>query len=428
MSNCRVCKKRKLNPLFNLGDQFISNFLKFKDLNKADRSALKLGICRKCNLVQLFDTYDQKKMYQKYWYISGINETMVEELNSIVVEAKNFVHLKPGDCVLDIASNDGTLLLKYPKYINCVGIDPSDIAKKSKNYKNNLKLINNFFNFKYLKKYKKKFKIISNIAMFYDANDPKKFLKDVKLLLAKDGLAIIQISYTPLLLKCNEIGVISHEHLCYYTFETLKNVLEKSKFQILDIKLNENNGSSIRVFFTHSECKIYNIFPQNKLFIGEQNKKSIENYEKLMRFNKTSYYLKFAKNLDKLKEKTMKWLLRQKKLRKKVIGYGASTKGNVVLQYYKIDNSLIKYIAERNPSKYNLYTPGSKIKIISEEQARNMKPDFLFVFPWFFIKSIVEREYKILKNGTKIIIPQPDLTEIFLNKNNHLCRKIINIV
>lgn len=116
------------------------------------------------------------------------------------------------------------------------------------------------------------------------------------------------------------------------------------------------------------------------------------------------------------------------KIKKKVLGYGASTKGNVVLQYYKIDNSLIKYIAERNPSKYNLYTPGSKIKIISEEQARNMKPDFLFVFPWFFIKSIVEREYIILKNGTKIITPQPDLTEIFLNKNNHLCRKIINIV
>lgn len=425
MSSCRICKK-KLSKLIDFGNQFVSNFTKFKDLTKIDRSSLKLGICSSCKLVQLFKTYNQKKMYRKYWYISGVNEVMIDELGSIVKDCLNFINIKKGDAVLDIASNDGTLLSNYSKDISCIGIDPSDIARKSKKYRRNLKLINNFFDKKYFKKFKGKFKIVTNVAMFYDSDNPSKFLKDLKFVLANDGIGLIQISYTPLMLKCNEFGVISHEHVCYYTFETLNKLLKKCGLKVFDVKLNDSNGASIRVFFTHSNAKLENFIPLNKIFIGDQNISAIKEYEKKMKFNEIKYYKNFVEKINSLKIKTLRWLKLQSRLNKIVIGYGASTKGNVLLQYYKIDNQLIKYIAERSKIKFGLYTPGSKIKIISENHARKLKPDYLFILPWFFTKSIIDREHKLIKNGAKIICPQPDLTEISLDKKGSIARKILS--
>ena len=179
---CRICKKTNIDLVIDFGNQHVSNFTKnINDAKKVDVESLKLGICKKCKTVQLFKTYSQKKMYQKYWYISGINEIMINELSTVVENAKEFISLKPGDYVLDIASNDGTLLQNYSSKINCYGVDPSDIAKKSKKYKKNIKLINRFFDEDTFKSsFKKKFKIITVIAMFYDSDDPVKFLKNLQ--------------------------------------------------------------------------------------------------------------------------------------------------------------------------------------------------------------------------------------------------------
>tara|TARA_Y100000590_G_C15733065_1_gene1017709 strand:- start:664 stop:1983 length:1320 start_codon:yes stop_codon:yes gene_type:complete len=424
---CRICKKTNIDLVIDFGNQHVSNFTKnINDAKKVDVESLKLGICKKCKTVQLFKTYSQKKMYQKYWYISGINEIMINELSTVVENAKEFISLKPGDYVLDIASNDGTLLQNYSSKINCYGVDPSDIAKKSKKYKKNIKLINRFFDEDTFKSsFKKKFKIITVIAMFYDSDDPVKFLKNLHKFLADDGIAIIQISYTPLMLKCNEFGVISHEHLCYYTFQTLKRVLNKCNFNIIDAKINENNGASIRVICTKKKLNINNSFPLNKVYIGQQNIESIENYEQKLGFNKVNYYKTFRNRINKLKLKTLKWFKKQKKLSKLIIGYGASTKGNVLLQYYGINQEYMKFIAERSKNKFNLYTPGTCIKIISEAKARKLKPDYLFVLPWFFLKSFIMREQKLLKKGTKIIVPQPQLYEISMDKKSNIVRRFI---
>jgi NDP-4-keto-2,6-dideoxyhexose 3-C-methyltransferase len=407
---CRITGER-LTFCFDLGNQYVTGFSKKSNLHKYERSPLKVGMGKKSKLLQLYESYPPEKMYREYWYKSGINETMVNELKGIVRSAKDYVKLNEGDTVLDIASNDGTLLKNYENSVKKIGIDPCNIAKNSKFYQNkNVKFSNNFFTKKnYLSLTKKKSKIITAIAMFYDLENPIKFLKDVKSILSKDGIGIIQIGYTPLMFASNEFGFISHEHICYYTLKNISDLLKNTGLEIFNVITNDINGGSIRVYFCHKNSKKLLKCPLNLLDIGQLNLQSFLNYEKILKLDKISTYVKFTKKIDGLKAKTIKWLKEQKKKKKLVIGYGASTKGNVLLQYYNITSELLPYIADRMPAKHGLVTVGTNIPIISENEMRKMKPDYLLALPWFFIKSFEEREKKLLNQGTKFVLPLPDL-------------------
>ena len=407
---CRISGKQLVEVL-DLGHQYISDFVPKGMEKKVETSSLKLGICEDTKLLQLFDTYSQEKIYRKYWYKSGVNEKMIEELKSIVLSSQKFIKLSNSDCVVDIASNDGTLLNFYDENIDCIGFDPSDVAKKSENYIKNKLLVNDFFNAASFNKIsKKKAKVISCISMFYDLENPKKFLSDVKEILDDNGILIVQLGYMPLMMDLNEFGYISHEHLCYYTFKNLLDLFDGENFEIFDVDINDCNGGSIRMYITH-KGKTNNLkCPSNLINIGSLKVDSLLLKETKGNYNQLETFVKFKDRIEKLKKETIDWLNEQKKMGKKVIGYGASTKGNVLLQYYNIDQDLLPYIAERSPEKFGLCTPGTGIPIISEDEMRSMKPDYLFALPWFFISNFIEREKKlILENGTKFVIPQPSL-------------------
>lgn len=407
---CRVTGE-KLTYCFDLGNQYVTGFAKESKLKKFEKSSLKVGIGKKSKLLQLYESYSPEKMYREYWYKSGVNELMVNELKNIVDCTKDFVKLLKGDVVLDIASNDGTLLKNYDKDIYKIGIDPCNIAKQAKFYKgNNVKFLNSFFTKQeYLKLTKKKSKIITAIAMFYDVEKPVTFLKDIKDILANDGIGIIQMGYTPLMFASNEFGFISHEHICYYTLKNINDLLKKVGLEIFNVETNQTNGGSIRVYFCHKNSKKLLTCPLNLLDIGNLNLQALLNYEKVLKLDKVSTYKKFTKKIDNLRTKTRKWLIDQKKKGKLVVGYGASTKGNVLLQYYNITPDLLPYIADRMPGKHGLVTVGTKIPIISEAKMRKMKPDYLLALPWFFIKNFEEREKDLLKRGTRFVLPLPDL-------------------
>jgi SAM-dependent methyltransferase len=407
---CRISGKQLVEVL-DLGNQYISDFVQKGMEKQVETSSLKLGICENSKLLQLFDTYSQEKIYRKYWYKSGVNEKMIEELKSIVLSSQRFIKLSDSDCVVDIASNDGTLLNFYNENIQCIGFDPSDVAKKSKNYNKNKILINDFFNsVSFNRISKKKAKIISCISMFYDLEDPKTFLYEVKEILDENGIFVIQLGYMPLMMELNEFGHISHEHLCYYTFKNLIDLLDSQNFEVFDVDINDCNGGSIRMYITHKGEKTKLKCPSNLINIGNLKLQSLLLQEIKGNYSQLETYIKFKNRIEKLKNETVNWLNDQKKQGKKVIGYGASTKGNVLLQYYSIDQDLLPYIAERSPEKFGLCTSGTGIPIISEDEMRNMKPDYLFALPWFFISNFIEREKKLMQdNGTKFVIPQPSL-------------------
>ncbi|MBN2126847.1 MAG: class I SAM-dependent methyltransferase [Candidatus Diapherotrites archaeon] len=404
IKECRVCKKKELTHILSLGNQFISDFTETGE--GKTKIPLDLVLCNAeengCGLLQLKHNIPGELMYKEYWYQSGINQTMKTALADITEKAEKIIKLNENDLVLDIGCNDGTLLRSYKsKTIFLTGFEPSNIFKYAK--EGNAKIINDYFNFEaYEKEFgNKKAKIITSIAMFYDLPDPNKFVSDIKKILDEKGLWIIQMSYLPLMIEQNAFDNICHEHLEYYSLSALEFLLHKHELEIFDAELNDVNGGSFRVYIQHKN----NGFKE--LTENKGNLEKLRGKEKEMNLNSKKTYEEFAERVELLKQKLIEFIKKEKQKGKKIYAYGASTKGNVLLQYYGLDYNLIDGAAERNPIKYGKKTIGTKIPIISEEEARK-KADYFLVLPWHFIKEFIERENEFLEKGGKFILPLPE--------------------
>tara|TARA_Y100000590_G_scaffold468532_1_gene651606 strand:- start:191 stop:1165 length:975 start_codon:yes stop_codon:yes gene_type:complete len=321
---------------------------------------------------------------------------------------KKKILLKDGDIVLDIASNDGTLLKNYKSKIKKIGIDPI-LSKYKNSYPINSIKISNYFNKKeIIKKIKnKKIKIITTVAVFYDIENPNKFVSNIKDLLHSNGIWVLEQSYFPKLIKNNAYDSFCHEHVTYFCTKQIEILLNKFELRIIDASFNEMNGGSIRLFITHKDSNIRSVH------------KNIDTLNKMENKHFSNFLLNlknFKKNIKKSKEDLIKKIKYIKKNKKIVHIYGASTKGNVILQYCSISHKEIQFASDRNKNKWGKYTPGSNIKIISEKTSRKINPDYYLVMPRHFIKEFIKRERKYLKNGGKFLFPLPKLKEISIRK------------
>ena len=399
---CRNCKKNNFKYLFSLGNLFFTGrFGKFKN-SKIPKGKITIVKCDSCNLVQLDKKFNPKLLYGKdYGYRSGINQTMTDHLSKISYKLSKIVKLKKYDQVLDIASNDGTLLNSYyKKDIIKIGIDPT-INKFTKYYKNINHKVSDFFSYSVFKKLKlkKRNKIITACAVFYDLDNPNKFLKDIsKILEKKDGIFYLEFQDLLSIIKNLLFDTICHEHLEYYSLSIVSKMIENNDLKLIDVEKNDINGGSLSLIIAHKET----IYRQNKIKITKILKE-----EKKYKLSSKKTFDIFFKKVSHLKTKLNKFIKKIINEKKVIHGYGASTKGNVLLQYFNIDNNMIKFIADRNPLKKNLYTPGTKIQIITESRSRKINPDYYFVLPWHFKNEILKREISIRKNGTKFIFPLP---------------------
>jgi len=400
IKHCLLCKNKKLKEIFSLGNLFVSNFVKKKDIKKGAKAPLKLLYCNKCTLIQLSHIAPQELMYKGfYWYRSGITKTMRAGLKNIFAESLKHVKLTKNDVVLDIGANDGTLLKFYKeKNIKTIGCDPAKNLKKLLK-KNCTYAINDFWskenlNRILLKNRLTKPKIITAIGMFYDLPDPNKFIKDACDSLHEDGVFIAQLMCLKSMIEKNDLGNICHEHIEFYSLKSIKFLFEKNGMEIFKIEENDINGGSYRIYckkFRRGSIKLPN-----------------ENVLMLMKA--------FIKRVKKNKNLITKFINKKIREKKKVYLYGASTKGNTVLQYYGLNYKTIPYAAERSPAKWGRYTIGTGIKIISEEMARKLKPDYFLVTPWSFINEFIKREKKWLKNGGRFILPFPKFKLIKFNE------------
>ena len=402
MKNCRSCKSSKLVNLFSLGNMsFTGKFPKNKEVN-IKKTKLSLVICSKCSLVQLDRNYNLKYLYNPdYGYRTGINKTMIKHMVSIKEILSSKSNLNPGDHVLDIASNDATLLNCYNKNTIKVGVDPL-VNKYIKYYKNVNHKIPDFFPSKKIlkKKLNDKFKIITALSVFYDAKDPNQFLTGVNKILREDGIFLLEHADLLSIIKLKMFDTICHEHLYYYSTKVIINLALKNNLRVFDLKKNNINGGSTQYFI----CKKKSKYKTNHKVINKVLKE-----EKKYKLEKKQTFLNFFDEINIIKSKTVKYLQSIVLKNKQIHGYGASTKGNVLLQYFNIDKNYINFISDRNPRKNNHYTPGTKIKIISESKSRKLLPDYYFVLPWHFKDEILKRENKIRKKGCKFIFPLPRL-------------------
>ena len=398
IKKCRLCSNKKFLRIHDFGNHYVSNFVSKNNIKKGIRAPLNLIYCNNCKLLQLEHSAPQEIMYKKfYWYRSGVTNTMKVALKDIFLKIKKMSLLEKGDTILDIGANDGTLL-KYFKNsgFTTIGCEPAKNLTKELKLNSNY-IINDFWKFKYLKdildKYRlKKPKVITAIGMFYDLENPSKFISDAAKSLDDDGIFVAQLMCLNSMIKQNDLGNVCHEHLEFYSYRTLKFLFENNGFKIMKIEENEINGGSYRIF-----CK-------------KNIKKSIVYKEK----TSLNDIKKFVKRVKENKKKCLNFLEKCQIKGENVFIYGASTKGNTLLQYYGINSKMISYAAERSPEKWGKFTIGTGIKIISEKKARNLNPNYFFVMPYGFIKEFIVREKKWLRNGGKFILPYPNFR--ILNK------------
>lgn len=406
---CRVCGSSALTPVINLGEQYLQgSFVKpGKEEPPLRKISLSLVRCdptkdeRACGLLQMEHTVPPEVLYSAYWYRSGTNETMRNHLQGITEEAASLIG-KSNARVLDIGCNDGTLLKCYPQNFIKFGVDPSDVAQE---ITGDITAIQDIFPSEELTKVLQgeKFDIITSIAMFYDLEEPVSFCKEIKKALAPGGLWLFEMSYMPSMLKMNSYDTICHEHLEYYSLAVLEYILKQADLKIVDAVLNDINGGSIRCYATHLDNFAF------KKQEAVTRIKLLRQAEFDMELDTDKPYKNFQDRINVHKEQLVSLLKMLKKEAKSIHIYGASTKGNTILQWCGIDNRIIDVAAERNPDKYGAYTLGTDIPIVSEADSRAMKPDYYLVLPWHFKEEFLKREEEILQRGVGLIFPLPNV-------------------
>jgi SAM-dependent methyltransferase len=359
-----------------------------------------------CGLLQMEHSVPPEILYAAYWYRSGTNSTMRNHLNGIVESVCGLLKKNAGN-VLDIGCNDGTLLGFYPQGFKKYGCDPSDVAQEVKN----ATVIQDIFPSAELSKAigDIKMDVVTSIAMFYDLESPVDFVKSVKSILSPDGIWVFEMSYMPHMLELDSYDTICHEHLEFYSLSVLEKITSMAVMKIFKISFNDINGGSIRCYATHKESGLYYNKEDHKL-MNDVRQKEFD-----LELDTDKPYVAFQYRIEKVKNELHDLLVRLKQEGKKVHIYGASTKGNTILQWCNINNMLVEYAAERNPDKYGAYTLGTNIPIISEAESRAMNPDYYLVLPWHFKAEFIEREKDAIAKGTGFIFPIPTID---IYKNN----------
>ncbi len=404
---CRICGSRALTKVIDLGEHYLQgSFIKADkpmpplrlipmELVRCDPTRDELA----CGLLQMSLTVPPQLLYANYWYRSGTNETMRSHLKRIAEEAACLIG-EDQAVALDIGCNDGTLLRCYPRSFDLFGIDPSDVAKSTAG---DFTVVPDFFPSAALTAALdgRRCDIITSIAMFYDLEEPLKFVRGVKALLAEDGVWIFEMSYMPAMLQLNSYDTVCHEHLEYYSLAVIERLLGMCGMKVVNVAFNNINGGSLRCHATHADCFKYTTATCQEA-LAEIRRREFE-----QQLDTDKPYRHFQERINNHRHELGTLLKELKRAGKTIHVYGASTKGNTILQWCGIDHTVVPYAADRSPQKVGARTIGTDLAIISEEESRAMNPDYYLVLPWHFREEFLAREKNMLACGTKFIFPLP---------------------
>jgi NDP-4-keto-2,6-dideoxyhexose 3-C-methyltransferase len=403
INQCRICKNTHLLPILDLGNQMLTGvFPREKNTQLVTTGPLRLVKCDgvgACGLVQLEHSYDLAEMYGlNYGYRSGLNKSMVDHLHGKIAKILQAIELKAGDLVIDIGSNDSTSLQAYPKDLaTLVGIDPTGV-KFHHYYPEHIQLIPDFFSARLVQEQfpGRKAKVVTSFSMFYDLEDPLSFMREVADVLADDGIWVFEQSYMPTMLQTNSFDTVCHEHLEFYALKQIQFMVERTGLHIVDVELNETNGGSFSITVRKSRDDDQ-IEPSVQAMLAQEVDMGLEGLEP---------FEQFSNRIELAKNELLSFLKDCKVQGKKVAALGASTKGNVLLQYCNLTQDDIFCVGEVNSEKFNCYTPGTWIPIIPESELISVKPDYLVVLPWHFRSYFIHNaKFK----GIQMVFPLPKL-------------------
>lgn len=401
IDKCRVCFSDSINEVLKLDPQYVATtFVKSNKNNMMSKIKipLTLMLCKNCGLVQLKETVRSDLLYQNYFYRTSINDTMKRDLQDVVNHAVNNAKPISDDIVVDIGANDCTMIGMFPKNLNRIAVEPAKNIDWS-NVDKSITIVNEYFSKDIVLKASggKKAKIVTATAMFYDFDDPNTATKDIKAILDDDGVCVIQVSYLLDTIKDMNFYDVVHEHLEYYSLKSINYLMENNGLTVIDASTNFVNGGSLRVLVTHKENSNLKSKRYEEI-LAEEEKWNLEELDT---------YTKYENKIQIIIKKTKNFILKELSSGGTVIGLGASTKGNVLLQICGIDKRLLPYISDRNKEKVGLRTLGTDIEIISEDKAHELNPSCVIVIPWNFKEEILEREKDYIRNGGKMLFLMP---------------------
>jgi hypothetical protein len=402
VASCRLCGSTELVTVLDLGDQALTGVFPRSPAEEVTAGPLELVWCRACTLLQLAHSYEPSEMYgDNYGYRSGLNRSMVTHLARKARGLEALVGLVPGDVVLDIGSNDGTLLGSYGTVpIHRIGIDPT-AERFASFYPEDVEIVPTFFSAESFRSLgTAAARIITSIAMFYDLEDPVAFAREVRDCLAPDGVWHFEQSYMPSMLRSTAYDTVCHEHLEYYSLATVQRILDEAELELIDVRFNRVNGGSFAVTAARRDAPIK---PRRALvdwFVAQESRIGL---------NTPGPFRRFEERVFQHRTDLLELVSTLRRHGSRVMGYGASTKGNVLLQFCAFGPDDIEAIADVNPDKFGHVTPGTGIPILSEEEVRSREPDYLIVFPWHFRDSVIEREDEFLRKGGRLIFPLPEI-------------------
>jgi C-methyltransferase C-terminal domain/Putative zinc binding domain/Methyltransferase domain len=406
IGGCRICGNSNLMPVLDLGEQYLTGVFPRRRDDNLTCGPLELVRCDgtdACGLLQLRHSYDHAEMYgANYGYRSSLNKSMVRHLADKVAGLLEFVRLGPSDLVLDIGSNDGTLLSNYPSGgATLVGMDPT-AGKFRRFYRPDIRIVPDFFSADALRKHfpGHRAKLVTSIAMFYDLERPQAFADQIASVLAEDGVWHFEQSYLPAMLRTTSYDTICHEHLEYYALRQIKWIIDRAGLKIIDVTFNAVNGGSFAVTVAPAAARYPECSEKIRAILAEEDR---------MGLGLVGTYLAFATRVMEHKISLLRTVRSINERGMKVVGYGASTKGNVLLQYCGLGPAEIACIADVNSDKFGCVTPGTWIPIVSESEAKAANPDYFLVLPWHFRENLVAREQEFLRKGGKMIFPLPDI-------------------
>ena len=413
-TTCRICDSPRLAPVLDLGKQCIAGAFADPGGARPVERVIPVELVRcdmtadqdACGLLQLRHTVPGSILYQSYWYRSGVNATMTRNLHEIASQAEALVVLEPGDLVVDIGCNDGTLLDGYGRRdVRFLGFDPSDVARYA--VEKGYDVEQDFFSPELLARRHpdQKARVITSIAMFYDLEDPASFVAGVASHLAETGVWVMELHYMPMMLQRNAFDVIVHEHLEYYSLAVIERLLSQAGLEVVKAELNDVNGGSIRLFISHHGRQAISAEAREAL-----QRIRIEEFE--MALDEPKPYADFAHGAERVRDELRKLCEQLTADGSAIHVYGASTKGNTILQFAGIDRTLVSHAADRNPDKWGSETIRTGIPIISEEESRALEPDYYLVLPWHFLDEFIAREAAFLERGGKFIVPLPEVRVI----------------
>ncbi|MFM7070894.1 MAG: class I SAM-dependent methyltransferase [Planctomycetota bacterium] len=400
---CRLSGSRNMVSVLDLGDQVFTGIFPRSSQEPIPTGPLELLWCPESGLLQLAHQFDLGTMYgENYGYRSGLNQSMVNHLAAKTRHLSRFADLQAGDLVLDIGCNDGTLLKSYATPgLKRLGIDPTG-KKFWPLYPPEIQLVPDFFSRRNFVDAvgSKKARLITSIAMFYDLERPIEFAREIHDCLDDRGLWHFEQSYMPSMLRTNAYDTVCHEHIEYYSLSAVQKILSAADLEIVDVAMNAVNGGSFAV----TAAKANAGFAVNQAVIDW-----LLETERRMGLHTPRPFRDFEERVFEHRRSLTALIRSLNAAGKKVFGYGASTKGNVLLQFCGFTPDDIPCIAEVNTDKFGCVTPGTHIPIVSEAEARSRRPDYFLVLPWHFKPGIVQREADFLAGGGHLIFPMPEI-------------------